>query len=108
MAKVKTITIKTAEEIENMTVENTAIDVALRERFISLRNDIESLEREKKKINEIVLEKYGHKAVKSGEIFKAIVYDSLCIDEDKIIELYGEDALKKVKTKVKHTEYIKA
>ena len=108
--KEKTIKIKTAEELENMTIENTKIDVALRERFISLKNDMSALKAEADKIQSIVLEKYGHKPVKraDGEIFTAIVYDSLTIDEDKITELFGSDALEKVKIKPKHTEYIKA
>ena len=104
----KTIIIKSAEEIENMTAENTSIDVSLRERFISLSNMINSLKAEKDKITSIVLDVYGHKPVKTGEIFKAVVYDSFTIDESKVIEKYGEDALKELKTKVKHTEYIKA
>lgn len=104
----KTIMLKTSEEVENMTIENTSIDVSLRERFISISNLINQLKSEKDKITSIVLEKYEHKPVKTGEIFKAIVYDSLTIDENKLIELYGEKALEEVKTKVKHTEYIKA
>lgn len=108
--KEKTIKIKSAEELESMTVDNTSVDVALRERFISLKNDIASLKAEADKIQSIVLEKYEHKPVKraDGQIFTAIVYDSLTVDEDKIIELYGKEALEKVKTKTKHTEYIKA
>ena len=104
----KLVTLKTSEEIENMTTENTSIDVALRERFISLSNMINQLKAEKDKITSIVLEVYGHKPVKTGEIFKAIVYDQMTIDESKLVELYGKEALEAVKIKPKHTEYIKA
>lgn len=103
----KTINIKTAEEVENMTIDNTAIDPALRERWIALKAMISSCEAETKKIQAIVLEKYGHKPVKTGEIFKAIVYDTMTIDESKLVELYGKEALEKTKIKPKHTEYIK-
>ena len=104
----KTIVFKTSEEVENMTTDNTSIDVALRERFIALSNYIAQLKAEKDKITSIVLDVYGHKPVKTGEIFKAIVYDSMTIDEKKLVEMYGQDVLDNVKTKVKHTEYIKA
>ena len=104
----KLVTLKTSEEIENMTTENTSIDVALRERFISLSNMINQLKAEKDKITSIVLDVYGHKPVKTGEIFKAIVYDSMTVDENKLVELYGKEALEAVKVKPKHTEYIKA
>lgn len=103
----KTINIKSHEEIENMTAENTAIDSALRERWIALKNMIASCEAETKKIQAIVLEKYGHKPVKTGEIFKAVVYDTMTIDETLLIELYGHEAIEKTKVKPKHTEYIK-
>ena len=62
----KLVTLKTSEEIENMTTENTSIDVALRERFISLSNMINQLKAEKDKITSIVLDVYGHKPVKTG------------------------------------------
>lgn len=104
----KVIVIKSAEEIENMNIDNTSIDVALRERFISITNLINSLKAEKDKISDIVLEKYEHKPIKTGEIFKSVVYDKMLVDEKKIVELYGEDALEKVKTKPSHIEYIKA
>ena len=104
----KLVTLKTSEEIENMTTENTSIDVALRERFISLSNTINQLKAEKDKITSIVLDVYGHKPVKTGEIFKAIVYDSYSIDENALIELIGKEKTEALKTKVKHTEYIKA
>lgn len=104
----KTISFKTAEEVESMTIENTSIDVTLRERFIAISNYIAQLKAEKDKITSIVLDVYGHKPVKTGEIFKAIVYDSMTIDEKKLVEMYGKEALDNVKTKVKHTEYIKA
>lgn len=104
----KTINVKSMEEIENMTVENTSVDVALRERFIAITNFINELKAEKDKISEIVLEKYDHKPVKAGEIFKAIVYDTMTIDEEILVKLYGKDALKNTKVKPKHVEYIKA
>lgn len=103
----KTVVIKNANEIESMTVENTAIDAVLRGRFIMLSNLISELKAEKDKIQEIVLEKYGHAPVKTGEVFKAVVYDTLTIDEKKLVELYGEEALKQTKIKPKHVEYIK-
>lgn len=104
----KYITLKTSEEVENMNVNNTSVDVSLRERFISISNLINQLKAEKDKITSIVLDKYEHKPVKTGEIFKAIVYDSYSIDENKLIELIGKEKVESVKTKVKHTEYIKA
>ena len=103
----KSINIKSAEEIENMNVNNTAIDPALRERWIALKSMIAMCEAETKKIQAIVLEKYEHKPVKTGEIFKAIVYDTMTVDESKLVELYGAEALESVKIKPKHTEYIK-
>lgn len=102
----KMITIKTAEEIENMTVENTVIDAVLRERFITVSNLIKSLQAEKNRITSVVLDKYGHVPVKTGEVFKAIVYDTMMIDEEKLVDLYGPEALALVKTKQKHVEYI--
>ena len=104
----KYITLKTSEEVENMNVNNTSVDVALRERFISISNLINQLKAEKDKITSIVLDKYEHKPVKTGEVFKAIVYDSYSIDENKLIELIGKEKTESLKTKVKHTEYIKA
>ena len=104
----KVITVKSAEEVEAMSVANTAIDVALRERFISLKNNIEILKAEKDKIQEIVLEAYGHKPVKTGEVFKAVVYDKMIIDEELMRELFGQDAVERVKVKPSHVEYIKA
>ena len=103
----KTINIKTPQEVEAMSLENTAIDPALRERWIALKAMIASCEAETKKIQAIVLDKYGHKPVKTGEIFKAIVFDTMTIDESKLVELYGEEALALTKIKPKHTEYIK-
>ena len=103
----KTINIKTPEEVEAMTIENTAIDPALRERWIALKAMIAFCEAETKKIQAIVLDKYGHKPVKTGEIFKAIVYDTMTIDEKLLAELYGQEAIEKTKVKPKHTEYIK-
>lgn len=103
----KIINIKTKEEVNNMNVENTAIDAVLRERFITLSNLINELKTEKDKIQEIVLEKYGHVSVKTGEVFKAVVYDTMTIDEQKIIALYGQETLDLIKTKPKHVEYIK-
>ena len=103
----KTINIKTPEEIENMTVENTAIDPALRERWIALKAMIASCEAETKRIQSIVLDKYGHKPIKTGEIFKAIVYDTMTIDESLLVEKFGQETLDAVKVKPKHTEYIK-
>lgn len=103
----KMITIKTAEELENMTAENTVIDAVLRERFITVSNLINALKAEKDKIQSVVLDKYGHVPVKSGQVFKSVVYDTMTIDEEKLIELYGEEALALTKTKPKHVEYIK-
>lgn len=103
----KIVNVKTKEEIENMTANNTAIDAVLRERFITLSNLINELKTEKDKIQEIVLEKYGHTSVKTGEVFKAIVYDTMTIDESKLVELYGQEALALTKIKPKHVEYIK-
>lgn len=103
----KTINIKTTEEIESMTIENTSIDIALRERWIALKAMIASCEAETKKIQAIVLEKYEHKPIKTGEIFKSVVYDTMTIDEALLVEKYGKEALDAVKVKPKHTEYIK-
>lgn len=103
----KIINIKTPEEVENMTVENTAVDPALRERFIALKAMIASCKAEVDKISWIVLEKYEHKPVKTGEIFKSVVYDTMTIDEKLLAELYGQEAVDRVKVKPKHTEYIK-
>ena len=104
----KIINVKSAEEVQEMTVENTSIDAALRERFISLKNTIEILKAEKDKIQEIVLDAYGHKPVKTGEVFKAVVYDKMIIDEELMRELFGSDAVERVKVKPSHVEYIKA
>lgn len=103
----KMITIKTAEELENMTAENTVIDAVLRERFITVSNLINALKAEKDRIQSVVLDKYGHVPVKSGQVFKSVVYDTMTIDEEKLVELYGAEALALTKTKPKHVEYIK-
>lgn len=103
----KTIKIKSAEEVDNMTIDNTPIDPALRERWIALKAMIACCKAEADKIQDIVLEKYGHKPVKTGEIFKAIVYDTMTIDENLLAQLYGKEAVEKTKVKPKHTEYIK-
>lgn len=104
----KVIMIKSEEEVKEMTVENTSIDASLRERFIALKNTIEILKAEKDKIQEIVLDAYGHKPVKTGEVFKAVVYDKMIIDEELMRELFGTDAVERVKVKPSHVEYIKA
>lgn len=104
----KSIMIKTAEELENMTVDNTVIDAALRERWICIKGIMALLKAEVDKIQEIVLDKYEHKPVKTGEVFKAVVFDKFIIDEQLLVELCGPEILEKVKVRPVHTEYIKA
>ena len=104
--KTKEITIKTTEELENITAENIVLDVALFSHRKNLAFLIDSLTAEKKAIDNAILEKVEHKKVKN-ELFYTIISDYTEFDKDKFIKENGIEEYNKYNIKAVHREQVR-
>lgn len=104
--KTKEITIKSTEEIAEITPETIKLDAALFAHRKALSVLIDALTEEKKAIDAAILEKVEHRKIKT-DLFYTVISDYTEFNKNEFIEKNGQAEYEKYKTLPVHREQVR-
>lgn len=93
--KEKTITIKSKEELQEMTADNVRFDVALKARMDSIDKTIKELTAEMNKVKDIAKQVFGKNG--GNDVFSTSTSVQYLLNMDELSELIGTDKIKELK-----------
>lgn len=102
----KTINIKTSEEIANITAKNLKLDAVEISRIQLLEKAKKLIENEITAYKTAILDKYEHKATDDGKV-KITISDYMTFNADEFVAKYGQEKYDELKTKPVHRESVK-